>query len=135
MGAFALIAGIILDGIIVAIFGLGSKTDAYYIAATIPLALITVIHLQVGKVIQPLFIHANVVDGAKSAWQFLSQIITVATTVSFAVGMACALFSSEIIHLQTPGQNQSDRALAANLSILFFILPGISCPEIGRAHV
>lgn len=130
MGAFSLASGVILDGIIVAIFGLGTNTDSYYIAATIPLALTTVIHLQTGKVIQPLFIHSRVTGGAQAGWQFLRQVITVGTLVVFIVGAACALCSSQIVQLQSPGQNQSTRALATKLSVLFFLVPAISCPGI-----
>src|SRR5512137_742392 len=86
---FALLSGVVADSIIVAAFGLGMETDAFFIASLVPVAAITILHFQAGNVIQPVFIHAWNTEGHDEAWRFLRLVITLSTVVVLGAGLLC----------------------------------------------
>ncbi len=126
----AVASGVILDGITVAVFGFGIETDAYFIASLLPLAVITIVNLQAGKVVQPLFIHAWSGEGALEAWRFLRVSITIATSVLLLLGLVCLPIAPFLMKLQAPGSSESTLVLAARLCLLFFLIPTLYAPTI-----
>src|SRR6266487_7192345 len=89
--------GVLLDAIIMGMFGLGSQSDAYFIAITIPLVAITIMSLQASRVIQPLFISKREREGEKQAWSFLSLMITNDISLVGALSLVAALTSPLLI--------------------------------------
>src|ERR1051326_4649797 len=83
-GAFGIFAGVVLDMIVVAMFGMSWHTDAYFIAVTVPLVIITLMMLQATRVVQPLFINKRQTQGEHEAWNYLNLIIGGGTTIVVA---------------------------------------------------
>ncbi len=126
----AVISGVVLDGITVAVFGLGTETDAYFVSSLIPLAAITILHLQSGKVVQPLFIHTWNSEGPPQAWRFLRITISVASVILLLLGLACLPLAPMIVKMQAPGSSDSTRILAAQLCQFFFLMPALYAPVV-----
>jgi len=53
MSFTGVLLGLVLDALIVAVFGLGAETDAFFVACTIPLIIAALIQLQAKKVVLP----------------------------------------------------------------------------------
>jgi putative peptidoglycan lipid II flippase len=126
----ALLSGVVADSIIVAAFGLGMETDAFFIASLVPVAAITILHFQAGKVIQPVFIHALNTEGHDEAWRFLRLVITLSTVVVLGAGLLCLPGVSLWVKLQAPGASEGTRTMAAKLCLLFFLIPALYAPLI-----
>jgi putative peptidoglycan lipid II flippase len=130
-----IVTGILLDAIIMGLFGMGWQSDAYFIAITIPLFVITVITLQATRVIQPLFISKQQNEGENEAWRFLSLMITNGTVLIGILSVIAGLTSPLLIRLQAIGAESSMITLSTRLSILLFflIVPLYSAIAIMRA--
>jgi putative peptidoglycan lipid II flippase len=118
--SFGIVAAVVLDAIVIAMFGMGRQTDAFYIAYTIPSVIITVMMLQATRVVQPLFISKR--NTAETAgWNYLNLVITTGTVV---VGAACligVLLSHLLMKVQVAGSAE-ETVLATRFSILFFLI-------------
>jgi putative peptidoglycan lipid II flippase len=122
--SFGIFAGIVLDVVVVAIFGMSWRTDAYFIAVTIPLVIITLMMLQATRVVQPLFINRRQTQGEHEGWNYLNLIMTGGTAIIVACSAVGVLLSPLLMRLQAAGSPNNEMLLATRLSMfLFFILP------------
>ncbi len=122
--SFGIVTSVVLDAIVVAMFGLGLQTDAFYIANTIPMAIITVMMLQATRVVQPLFIGKRSSEGDAGGWRYLNLVLTSGTVIVIAFCVVGALLSPMLMGLQTASSTGEETRIATRLSILFFcILP------------
>jgi putative peptidoglycan lipid II flippase len=124
----AVVSGVVLDGVMVAIFGLGAETDAYFIASLLPLVAITILYLQAGKVVQPLFIHTLYHEERTRAWHFLNGALTTITAVAAVAGILCLPFASRIIAMQAPGATEATRIAAIGMTSVLFLVPALYGP-------
>jgi|GEM_PF-3152282 len=123
-GSLGLFAGVVLDIIVVAIFGMSWRTDAYFIAVTIPLVIITLMMLQATRVVQPLFINKRQTQGEHEGWNYLNLIMSGGTAIVAACSAVGVLLSPLLMRLQAAGSANDETLLATRLSIcLFLILP------------
>jgi putative peptidoglycan lipid II flippase len=121
--SFGIVTGIVLDMLVVAFFGISPETDAYYIAITIPWAIITLLMLQATRVVQPVLIAKRQAEGNAGGWSYLNLVLTTGTAVVAAFCALGVLLSPLLMGLQVDS-NKGDIALAIRLSISFFaILP------------
>jgi putative peptidoglycan lipid II flippase len=115
---------LIVDAVVIGMFGMGWQTDAFFIAVTLPTISITIMVLQATRVAQALFIRKLESVGAEASWDDLSLIITNGTIVVGAVCLTAALLSHYIIRVQAVGSTPQEVALATWLSFwLFVFLP------------
>jgi peptidoglycan biosynthesis protein MviN/MurJ (putative lipid II flippase) len=123
-GSFGIFAGVVLDMIVVAMFGMSSRTDAYFIAVTIPLVIVTLMMLQATRVVQPLFINKRETQGEPEGWNYLNLIMTGGTAIVTAFSAVGVLLSPLLMRLQAAGSPNDEALLATRLSMyLFLILP------------
>ena len=123
-GSLGIFAGIVLDVIVVALFGMSWRTDAYFIAVTIPLVIITLMMLQATRVVQPLFINKRQTHGEHEGWNYLNLIMNGGTAIVAACSAVGVLLSPLLMRLQAAGSSHDEAVLATRLSIyLFLILP------------
>jgi putative peptidoglycan lipid II flippase len=122
-GSFGIVAGVALDVLVVALFGMGRQTDAYYIANTIPMAIITLLVLQATRVVQPILIRKRDTEGPESGWNYLNLIVTTGTGLVSALCLIGILSSSLLMRFQA-GSAPEELAIATRLSVFFFfVLP------------
>jgi putative peptidoglycan lipid II flippase len=127
-GAWGVVASVILDALVMGLFGLSWVTDAYFVAATIPTIWVNVMTLLSSQVIQPLFISTREQSGEGEGWHFLSLVITMGTWLGIALGAVCAALSPVIVRIQAPGFNADAFRTGVNLSALFFLVSVLSWP-------
>ena len=123
-GSFGIFAGVLLDVMVVALFGMSWHTDAYFIAVTIPLVIVTLMMLQATLVVQPLFIKKRETQGEPEGWNYLNLIMTAGTAIVATFSIVGVLLSPLLMRLQAAGSLQDEVSLATRLSVcLFLILP------------
>jgi putative peptidoglycan lipid II flippase len=122
--SFGIVAAVLLDVLVVAMFGMSWRTDAYFIAVTIPLVIITLMMLQATRVVQPLFINKRQTEGEHEGWNYLNLIMTGGTAIVAACSAVGVLLSPMFMRLQAAGSASDETLLATRLSMcLFLILP------------
>jgi putative peptidoglycan lipid II flippase len=122
--SIGLVASVLLDVVVIGFFGMGWHTDAYFIAVTIPLVIVTLLMLQATRVVQPLFIKKRETQGEPESWNYLNLIITGGTAIVAALSAIGVLLSPLLMRLQAAGSLHDEVLLATRLSIcLFLILP------------
>ena len=121
--SFGVVTGIVLDMLVVNLFGLSPETDAYYVAITIPLAVVTILMLQATRVVQPMLIAKRQSGGDSDGWKYLNLVLTTGTAIVAAFCAVGALLSPLLMSLQVDSA-KGDMALAVRLSTFSFaILP------------
>jgi peptidoglycan biosynthesis protein MviN/MurJ (putative lipid II flippase) len=122
--SFGIATGVLLDVVVVALFGIGYHTDAYFVAMTIPLVIITILTLQATRVVQPIFISKRHKDGDDAGWNYLNLIITGGTVIVAAVCAVGVLLSPVLVRWQMAGSAHETVVLSTRLSMFIFcILP------------
>src|SRR5438093_9079339 len=71
------LSGLILDAVILASFGLGKQTDAFFVALAIPILIDGTLSIQVTQALVPILASLEKESGSGSAWDFLSNLITI----------------------------------------------------------
>ena len=122
--SFGIVTSVLLDAVVIALFGMGRQTDAYFIAVTIPTVIITILLLQATRVVQPVFMRKRRAEGEAAGWNYINLIMTGGTAVVTAVCIIGALLSPLLIRVQATGSPHDAVVLSTRLSVfLFFILP------------
>jgi len=117
------ITGFIIDAIAVALLGLGTETDAFFAAYTIPLILANLIQEQSSKVLTPFLMNTRNIQGEKEYWHFLNIVINCNIGIFFALAILGSIFSKFIIRIQTPGFSESTLLLTAQIGAILFVFP------------
>lgn len=128
--SLGVVASVILDALVMAVFGLSSVTDAYFVASTIPMVVTTVMALQASKVVLPMFINTREQFGEAEGWKLLNLFITIGTWVAIILAGICAALSPLIIRLQAPGFDPQVLALGSTLSYFFFLVLPLTWPAV-----
>ena len=113
-------SGLVLDALILGVFGVGSLTDALSAALTVPLLIGSVFNIQVPKVLIPVFTDHCVQHGEASAWDLLSNLITTSFFVLVGISLAGMTIAGAIMPLQVPGLDSNAISLAVWLSRILF---------------
>jgi len=122
--SFGIITSVLLDALTMGLFGLGSQTDAYFIAITIPTLLITIMTLQATRVVQPIFISRRENVGEAEAWDFVNLMMAGGTLWVAVLSVLGALLSPLLIRAQALGSDPGLVALSTKLSVfMFLVLP------------
>lgn len=126
--AAGVVTSVALDALVMALFGLGWLTDAYFVAATIPMAIISMMSVLASKVIQPMFITAREQSGPEEGWHFLNLLVTIGTWLAVLLGVLCGILSPLIVRIQAPGFGPEAVATSVKLSVLLFLFTALSWP-------
>ncbi len=129
-GSFGIVMGVLLDVMVVALFGMSWHTDAYFIAVTIPLVIITLMMLQATRVVQPLFINKRQTQGEPEGWNYLNRIMTGGTAIVVAFSAVGVLLSPLLMRLQAAGSPNDEVLLATRLSMYLFLILPLSFPVV-----
>jgi putative peptidoglycan lipid II flippase len=115
---------------VVALFGMSWRTDAYFIAVTIPLVIITLMMLQATRVVQPLFINKRQTHGEHEGWNYLNLIMTGGTAIVAACSAVGVLVSPLLMRLQVAGSTNDEAFLATRLSMFLFLILPLNFPVV-----
>src|SRR5438552_13444445 len=78
LGGLGVVSGLILDALILSTFGVGSQTDAFFTALTVPLLITNVFSVQGPKVLIPVFSEYFRRHDHGAAWDLLRNFLTTA---------------------------------------------------------
>ena len=112
------VAGLILDAVILAWFGIGSATDAFFAALAIPFLIDGTLSIQFTQVLVPLLASLRKECGPEGVWTFLSNLINIWLLAASVVACAAMAMSIYIIPLQVPGLNSTALGLAGHMNML-----------------
>ena len=110
-----------MDATIAALFGASARTDAFFIAATIPFALASVLLASANQALVPLINSWFKDHGADAAMERVDGLMgtsLVITTAIAAVGIALAPIIPSIL---APGASAATRASASEITALLFV--------------
>jgi putative peptidoglycan lipid II flippase len=128
--SLGIVAGVVLDVTVVALFGMSWRTDAYFIAVTIPLVIITLMMLQATRVVQPLFINKRQTQGEAEGWNYLNLIMTGGTAIVVACSAVGVFLSPMLMRLQASGSPNDEALLATRLSMFLFLILPLNFPVV-----
>jgi len=115
-------SGLILDAVILSLFGVGYQTDAFFTALTLPLLITSVFSIQGPKILVPVFIEYFSRNDYTTAWGLLSNLITIGFFVFAGICLVGMALSGVIVPLQIPGLELKAVSLAVQLSRMLFWL-------------
>jgi putative peptidoglycan lipid II flippase len=128
----AVLAGFALDVLVVARFGIGSTTDAFFAAYTIPLVLIGC-----AAALQPVLVSllaAEVPAGGVQGSELFSALMNATGPAAVALSGAGMVAAGPLVGLVAPGFDAATMALAVGVArVLFLRVPGAAVAEVLKA--
>jgi putative peptidoglycan lipid II flippase len=121
LAAVGVVTGFAVDATIAALFGAGSRTDAFFIAATIPFALASVLLTSANQAVVPLINGWFGEHGREGALERVGALLGTAVALAVAVGGLGAALSPVIPSLLAPGSSTDTKSSAVALTALLFV--------------
>ncbi len=115
-------AGILLDAMILAYYGISEQTDALFVAMTIPRLICGLIELKSPTVLVPLFTKSFKEDGQTLTFRIAGNFITISITLLLIISIVGVLLAETLIPIQAPGLKEEAVKLSSQLSKIFFWL-------------
>jgi putative peptidoglycan lipid II flippase len=126
-------AGFSWDIAIAATFGIGARSDAFYLAYTLPGLITSVVYLSSSSILVPAVVRDLTAGAAGEAWRIFSNVLNLIVLFSCGVGLVGAAASPWLVRALAPGFNQTTADSAAQMSaILFLSLPIAAAFEVIR---
>ena len=123
------VAGFAVDVLLVARFGIGAETDAFFAGYTVPFILVTRL-----AAIQPVVV--SVLAGYRQQPTAFAVLLNAAGLLAAAVAGLGALLAQPLVALTAPGFDAATAAMAAQLAaILFARVPLAAVSEVCRAEL
>ncbi|MEE8586520.1 MAG: hypothetical protein V3T83_16890, partial [Acidobacteriota bacterium] len=114
-------SGVALDSAVLAIFGFGALTDAFFAALALPLALSSTLEIQLPKTLVPV-ISRKLEKGKDQAWNLLSRLLFVSLCASAVTAVLMSALAGKLLTAQVPGlEEQSLHSAASLLPVLSWL--------------
>jgi putative peptidoglycan lipid II flippase len=121
IAAMGVVAGFVVDAVMAALFGAGRSTDAFFIAATIPFSLASVLLASANQALVPLISLWFRREQEAVATRRTAGLLGATLALGAAVAVAGMLLSPLLPRLIAPGAEEQTKELASRLSVLLFI--------------
>src|SRR5262249_40386353 len=116
-------AKVAVDLVIAATFGLGTSTDAFFVAYTVPLIVEAIIYPACQSALVPTFVHWRHGESASREWRLFSSLFNVAALVSVALFAVVLVGAEGLVAALAPGaKGTQDLALSLIRLLAFGIL-------------
>jgi murein biosynthesis integral membrane protein MurJ len=130
----SVVSGLLLDLAIAARFGAGHATDAFFVAARIPLGLAAVALVVANQALTPAFVASLERRGVQATTRLVSAVLTVVALGGVLFMALAALLATPLVRLTAPGLDPATTSLAASLILAMFAVVPLSCgAEVLRA--
>jgi putative peptidoglycan lipid II flippase len=130
------VSGLILDVSIAARFGAGFSTDAFFVAARLPIGLAAVLMAGANQALVPAVSTWLVHKGQKDTARLVSLLLTIVLLGGFVFAGLAGVFAQPLMHLTAPGLSKPSIHLAATLArIMFLVVPLVAGAEVLRAYL
>jgi putative peptidoglycan lipid II flippase len=120
LAAAGVLTGFLVDAAMAALFGAGPRTDAFFIAATIPFALASLLLASANQVLVPL-INGWFADDPDEAERRVGSLLGTALTVAVGVAVVGVAVSPFLPRVLAPGSSEETKVLASAISALLFV--------------
>jgi putative peptidoglycan lipid II flippase len=129
------VAGALLvDVALAARYGLGTHTDALFLALTIPQLLTTILGAATNPVMVPLLSRTRVDSGENECWRLFSNLLNLSMISLALIALAGTACSGILISVSAPGLPSTSQQIAISLSrILFAIVALAGLSEVMKA--
>jgi putative peptidoglycan lipid II flippase len=125
---------LLVDVALAARYGLGTNTDALFLALTIPQLLTTVLGSATNPVVVPLLSATRVDSGEKECWKLFSNLINLSWISLALIAVAGMVCSAALISVSAPGLSSEAQQIAISLSrVLFAIVALAGLSEVMKA--
>jgi murein biosynthesis integral membrane protein MurJ len=132
--ALGVASGLLLDVVIAASFGAGTATDAFFVAARIPLGIAAILLVGANQALVPAISTWLVHRTRHETWRLTTATMLATLLLGTALALAATLLSGPLIAITAPGLDEASSSLAVQLSrILFWTVPLIAVAEVLRA--
>jgi putative peptidoglycan lipid II flippase len=122
-------AGFLVDVLVVALFGIGAETDAFFAAYTVPFILITLL-----AAVQPVLV--SILTGYRQDEIAFSVLLNAAALIALVVAAIGALLARPLVAGTAPGFDPVAAATTTRLArILFLRVPAAAVAEVCRAQL
>jgi murein biosynthesis integral membrane protein MurJ len=132
--AASVLSGLVLDVVIAATYGAGTSTDAFFVAARIPLGLVAIVMVGANQALVPAISTWLVRKGRDETWRLTSLLSLGTLGLVGGLSALLALAALPLMRLTAPGLPADSIALAASLSrVMFIVVPLVALAEVFRA--
>lgn len=130
----AVLSGLALDITVAASFGAGADTDAFAVAARLPLGLMGMLTLVGNQALVPSFSIWLVERPKGDVWRLVSAVLTGAMLLGLGCALVLAVLAVPLTMVMAPGFDAGQHALAARLALaMAFVVPLTAGSETIRA--
>lgn len=134
--AAGIVAGLVLDISIAYRFGARTNTDAFFVAARIPLGLVAVVMAVANQALVPAFRTSLTQRGERSTDRLISMIVAVVIIVGAALVLVSWLVAAPLMRVTAPGVSTFEVNLAASMvPVVFAMVPLVAVAEVMRAYL
>jgi putative peptidoglycan lipid II flippase len=134
--AVGIVAGLVLDISIAYRFGARTNTDAFFVAARIPLGLVAVVMAVANQALVPAFRTSLTQRVERSTDRLISMIVAVVIIVGAALVLVSWLVAAPLMRVTAPGVSTFEVNLAASMvPVVFAMVPLVAVAEVMRAYL
>jgi murein biosynthesis integral membrane protein MurJ len=132
----AILSGLVLDVSIAAIYGAGTSTDAFFVAARLPLGLVAIVMVGANQALVPAITTSFERNGRAPTLRLVSILLNATLVGGLMLTGLIALIAEPLMRITAPGLSPQSLALAASLSrVMFLVVPLVALAEILRAYL
>ena len=132
----AIVSGLVLDVSIAATYGAGAATDAFFVAARLPLGLVAIVMVGANQALVPAISTSLERDGRAATHRLVSTLITLTVVGGVALASLIGLIAWPLMRVTAPGLSPASVRLAASLArVMFLVVPLVAVAEILRAYL
>ncbi|MEA2643687.1 MAG: putative peptidoglycan lipid flippase [Chloroflexota bacterium] len=134
VAGLAVLTGFLLDVVIAATYGAGPITDAFFVAARLPLGVGALVVAAANQALVPAFAMSLSKRSEGATWRLASIIITTTLLGGAALVAVVSLVARPLVAITAPGLPSSEATLAAELiPVTFAMVPLVTSSEVLRA--
>lgn len=134
--AAGVLAGLVLDFTIAFRFGASGPTDAFFVAARIPLGLVAVVMVVANQALVPAFRTSATRRGERATDHLISMVLCTVIVVGVLLVALSALVATPLVQVTAPGFSASQVNRAAFMvPIMFAMVPLVAIAEVLRAYL
>lgn len=132
--AATVLTGLLLDLAIALRFGAGAGTDAFFVAARLPLGVAFILLAGANLALVPIFSTWLVTRSAREVWTSFSALLALIAAGATAVALVVGVASPLLVTLLAPGLSDGTHDLATTLlRVLVVVVPLTAVAEVLRA--
>jgi putative peptidoglycan lipid II flippase len=132
----AVLSGLLLDVTVAARFGAGQDTDAFVVAARLPLTFLAMLIATANQALVPAFSAWMVRFSRDHTTRLVSTFLLVVWLVSGALAAVLAALADPLVHVLAPGFDEPTKALATDLArVMVVVVPLTASSEVLRAYL